>query len=167
MTRAQKASVLLGLIHVAIVGVVGAKFVVDRATYPRVWVQTVPFDPDLPIRGRYVRLNAVVEHLEPQGPQADAADWRRAALDVRDGRLAAIAAPEGRHVIRRASCGERRCWVLAEPLAYFIPEHVRDPSLREPGEELWVEVTVPPQGAPRPIALGVKRGEALQPLELR
>ena len=33
----------------------------DRVTRPRVWVLTAPFDPNLPIRGRYVRLQLVVE----------------------------------------------------------------------------------------------------------
>jgi len=42
-------------------------------------------------------------------------------------------------------------------LAYFIPEHVPDPSLRPPGEELWVEVTLPRRGPPRPIRLAVKK----------
>jgi hypothetical protein len=53
---------------------------------------------------------------------------------------------------------------LAEPLAYFIPEHVPDPSRRPAGEELWVEVTVPRAGAPRPIRLGVKKDGVLTPL---
>ena len=56
---------------------------------------------------------------------------------------------------------------LSEPIAYFIPEHVDDPSRRPPGEELWVEVTVPPKGPPRPIRLGVKKDGVLTPLDLR
>ncbi|MDM7951858.1 MAG: hypothetical protein QUV07_01365 [Cyanobium sp. CZS 25K] len=36
------------------------------------------------------------------------------------------------------------------------------------GEQLWVEVTLPAQGPPRPIRLGVRRGEGpITPLELR
>jgi hypothetical protein len=50
---------------------------------------------------------------------------------------------------------------------FFISEHVSDPSRRPPGEELWVEVSVPPRGAPRPIRLAVKKDGALTPLELR
>jgi hypothetical protein len=56
---------------------------------------------------------------------------------------------------------------LSEPLAYFIPEHVPDPSVRPDNEELWAEVTVPPSGAPRPIRLGVKSNGVIRPLELR
>jgi hypothetical protein len=55
---------------------------------------------------------------------------------------------------------------LQEPVAYFIPEHVPDPSRRAAGEELWVEVTVPKKGPPRPIRLGVKKAGTLTPLDL-
>jgi hypothetical protein len=58
-------------------------------------------------------------------------------------------------------------WTIAEPVAFFIPEHVTDPSRRARGEELWVEVSVPARGSPRPIRLGVKRDGVLTPLDLR
>jgi hypothetical protein len=56
---------------------------------------------------------------------------------------------------------------LAEPVAFFIPEHVPDPSIRPPSEELWVELTLPPGEWPRPVRLGVMRSGVLTPLELR
>jgi hypothetical protein len=52
-----------------------------------------------------------------------------------------------------------------EPVAFFLPEHAVDPSVRRAGEELWVEVTVPKRGPPRPIQLAVKRGESFTPLD--
>jgi hypothetical protein len=52
-------------------------------------------------------------------------------------------------------------------VAFFIPEHVPDPSVRPPGEELWAEVTIPGSGPPRPIRLGVMRQGRLTALELR
>jgi uncharacterized membrane-anchored protein len=55
----------------------------------------------------------------------------------------------------------------AHAVAYFIPEHARDVTRLRPGEELWVEVSVPPAGAPRPLRLGVKRDGVLTPLVLR
>jgi len=58
--------------------------------------------------------------------------------------------------------------VLAEPVAFFIPEHIPDPSRRQEGEELWAEVTIPKKGLPRPIRLGVKKDDSpIMPLELR
>jgi hypothetical protein len=40
-----------------------------------------------------------------------------------------------------------------EPVAFFLPEHAADPSRLSPGKELWVEVSVPRKGPPRPIQL--------------
>ena len=56
--------------------------------------------------------------------------------------------------------GWRRSPRLAEPVAFFIPEHVPDPSRRPAGEELWAEVTIPRSGPPRPIRLGVMKDGA-------
>lgn len=53
---------------------------------------------------------------------------------------------------------------VARTLACFIPEGVPDPSLRPPGEELWVEVTLPRRGPPRPIRLAVRKDGRLTPL---
>ena len=58
--------------------------------------------------------------------------------------------------------------VLQPAVAFFLPEHVPDPSRRPSEEELWVEVTVPQHGPPRPIRLGVKKGDGpIVPMELR
>jgi len=59
-------------------------------------------------------------------------------------------------------------WVvrLDAPLAFFIPEHLPDPSRRAAGEELWVEVTLPKKGPLRPIRLAVKKDGRLTALEL-
>jgi hypothetical protein len=53
----------------------------------------------------------------------------------------------------------------SERLAFFIPEHVPDPSIRAADEELWAEVTLPRKGAPRPIRLAVKKNGVLTPLQ--
>jgi hypothetical protein len=58
--------------------------------------------------------------------------------------------------------------VLDHPVAFFITEHIPDPSFRPQDEQLWVEVTVPKKGPPRPIRLGVRKGNGpITPLELR
>jgi len=154
---------VLGGVQVLLVAGVGAKFLLDRVNYPKVWVQTAPYDPDLPIRGRYVRLMAVVTNGSPES----SVELERVRLAVHDSRLVAMADQAGSHWLNKRSCGAQSCWVLTEPLAYFIPEHVPDPSIRASGEELWVEVTVPPTGAPRPIRLGVKKNGRLEPLTFR
>jgi hypothetical protein len=146
MTRMQRG-LLVGALQVAIVAGLGAKLLADRAMRPRVWVKTLPVDPDLPIRGRYVRLRVEVDgRVELEHAQV--------ALRVENGRLAAVLDEDGERLVMRDRRSDRL--VVIEPLAFFIPEHAADPSRLGAGEELWVEVTVPRRGPPRPIRLGVR-----------
>jgi len=146
----------VGAAQLLLLAGIGAKFLADRASYPRLWVETAPYDPVMPIRGRYVSIALLVdaERAAP-GVAADRApNMFLARLEVRGDRLFAVQDDAaGRHWVRSARCGERPCWQLAEPLAYFIPEHALDPSRPQPGATLWAEVTLPPAGAPRPIRL--------------
>src|SRR5512134_3393457 len=52
---------IITAVHAGLVTSLGAKLLYDRATRPRVWALTAPYDPNLPIRGRYVNLQLVVE----------------------------------------------------------------------------------------------------------
>ena len=162
---------VVGAAQVLLVASIGAKFLYDRVNYPRVWVETAPFDPDMPIRGRYVRIAVLVDARRASKPDDEAQiggpDMFLGRLEVANDRLIAVEDADGRHWVSNARCGETRCWQLGEPLAYFIPEHVADPSGRPAGETLWVEVTLPSKGAPRPIRLGVKKDGQLTPLEYR
>ena len=45
-----------------------------------------------------------------------------------------------------------------------VPEHVADPSDRQPGEELGEETTLPKKGLPWPLKLGVEKSGRLAPL---
>ena len=151
----------LAVVHLAIVSSLGAKLVADRAALPRVWVRTAPVDPNLPIRGRYVQMRIEVD-------ATPALASHLVALRVEDGRLVAREADRpssGQPLSRMARFADgRERFMLARPLAFFIAEHADDPSRRPPDEELWVEVSVPPRGAPRPIRLGVKKDGLLTPL---
>jgi hypothetical protein len=166
MTR-RNAGLLLAAVHAALVGSLGLKLLADRARLPRGWVRTQPFDPSTPLRGRYVRLGLEIPLSNPdttRGPYADAG----VRLALRGDRVVgtiddSIASP--RVQLRQ----DQRRWTarLSQPVAFFIPEHVPDPSVRPKGEDLWVEVTIPRAGPPRPIRLGVMRGGRLTPLEVR
>jgi hypothetical protein len=158
----RKGLIVAGL-HVAIVASLGAKLLVDRATRPRVWARTAPIDPSLPFRGRYLRLG--VEALA--GPGAMPANsFGKVVLSERDGQLLATPVTDrSGELARFVDRAGERVVVLVEPLAYFIPEHAADPSRRPPGEELWVEVTIPRAGAPRPIRIGVKKDGELKPID--
>lgn len=151
----MRNGLIVAAIHVLLALGTAGKYLYERSTLPRVWARTAPFDPNLPIRGRYVTMAVEVE---PAG-LTDANGL--AVLTVANDKLTASPSPEGEPVMRRAD-GR---YVLNEPVAYFIPEHVPDPSVRGRGEELWVEVSVPRKGPPRPVRLGVKRGAGvIEPL---
>lgn len=136
---------------------VAGKYALDRERLPRVWAKTGPVDPNLPVRGRYVSLR-----LEVEGSGVTA--WGPVQLTVRNERLTAVpsSSPSG---VRLVQARDQQ-WVIAEPVAFFIPEHAPDPSRRATGEELWVEVSVPAKGPPRPIRLGVKKDAVLTPLDI-
>lgn len=166
---------VIAVLHVVLVTSLGAKLLYDRATRPRVWARAAPFDPNLPIRGRYVSLQLIVE---PRGiretkPGLGFQPPQSVILRVDGEKLVAEGDPQERgydpsdlHVlfIRRQ---EQTLAVLNKPVAFFITEHIVDPSRRPPGEELWAEVTIPSKGPPRPIRLGVKKGDGpIVPLEL-
>ena len=167
MSRPLRNGLIVAALHVAIVASLGIKLIADRATRPRVWTRVAPVDPDLPIRGRYVRLRLEVQPADGLTVNRDTY-YAPADLAVRNGTLVATPATDssGLSVSSMPRQGQELV-VLTQPVAYFIPEHVQDPSLRQPGEELWVEVTVPKRGAPRPIRLAVKKDGTLTPLDLK
>ncbi len=164
-----KKSVILLIIHVLIVSLLGVKLLYDRATLPRVWVRAIPYDPDLPIRGRYVSLQYIVETSGIDKPERH----HYVQLFVKNGRLLAeavngTARKTSGLAIRYTEIDGKRVAILDEPVAFFIPEHIPDPSIRAPGKQLWVEATIPKKGIPRPIRLGVKKnGNAIEPLDIR
>ena len=65
----------------------------------------------------------------------------------------------GRYLLLRVQMPQHN-----ETLPFYIPEHAADPS-RQP--DLYVEVTVPPQGPLRAIRLGTRRDGQFTPLDLR
>lgn len=175
--RVSRKGIILAMLQLAIVASLAAKYAIDRARFPRVWAQTVAYDPDLPIRGRYLsvrlRVNADQVYSGSEMPKGNPGffwgDTRDIYLRAENGHLAAIPAPRptGLSVTRWKMRTGEVVSVLSEPVSYFLPENAIDPSRRQPGEELWVEVTVPKKGPPRPIRLAVKRGDTFTPLEIR
>ena len=163
---ARRAGVALAIVHVLLVGTLGLKLLADRARLPRAWARTLPFDPDLPIRGRYVRLRLELP-LAVRSDTARAGEYRRVRLSTDGDRLQGVLDDDGPLRVQLDSTPGGLVGGLDEPVAFFIPEHIPDPSIRPSGEELWAEVTVPRRGPPRPIRLGVRRDGTLTPLEIR
>ena len=169
MTGMRKG-LLLGALQIAIVLSLGAKLLYDRVTRPRVWVLSEVYDPDLPIRGRYLseRLRFPAEGFtyKQNGNQWQMnKEW--AYLNVRNGQLIAIqqGSGSGAWVQLRKNADGSVDAVADKPVLVFIPEHAKIPTLK-PGEEMWVEVTLPAQGPPRPIRIAIKTEGVLTPLKL-
>jgi hypothetical protein len=189
--RISKRSVALLLIQLAIVSLVAAKYGYERWRAPRVWTRTVAIGQSMPMRGRYLGLRLVVDGCQSTLPSAKAAKFLRdingsvrpgpysigrvppvefpAELKVENGRLEAlwiedeekqaegqmVEAPEG------AGCGDFR---LDKPVDFFIPERATDLTRLGRGQELWVEVTLPAKGPPRPMQMAVKDNGEWKPV---
>lgn len=169
MTNLQKGLILAGAQLVLVASLAG-KYAIDRARLPRVWAQTVAYDPSLPIRGRYVRVRLRLAAGDVYGsPGNFRGEMHDVTLNVREGHLVAHPADHrtGLHVSQWTTNLGEKVTVLVEPVAFFLPEHALDPSLHSAEEELWVEVTVPKTGPPRPIRLATKRGDTFAPLDIR
>ena len=163
---ARRAGLALAIVHVLLVGTLGLKLLADRARLPRAWARTLPFDPNLPIRGRYVRLRLEVP-LAVGSDSARAGEYRRVRLQAAGDRLEGVLEDEGPLRVRLDATADGLVAGLDDAVAFFIPEHIPDPSVRPMGEELWAEVTIPRRGPPRPIRLAVRRDGTLTPLEIR
>ncbi len=54
--NAFRKGIIVAALQCALVLSLTGKLLYDRATCPRVWVKTLRYDPNLPIRGRYLSL---------------------------------------------------------------------------------------------------------------
>ena len=187
----SKTSIVLLLIQLALVSTIAAKYLYQRRSCPRVWTHAAAYDPEMVMRGRYLRLQLTVDGCQSTLPSALHAVFPRnsdgttkptgftvnsefpfqfrANLKVESNKLLAIRIPEadltskGVEVtaLPNSSCDALR---IAEPVDFYIAEHAVDPTPLKPGQELWIEVTIPPQGPPRPIQLALKQDGAWKPL---
>lgn len=164
MTRRQ-AGMAVAVAHVALVGSLGLKLLVDRARFPRGWARTLPYDPSTPFRGRYVRLALDIPLAQKVARADDGYAPHGVTLKAVDGRVeGVIDETVNRPMVTLREENGIVSGRLTDGVAFFIPEHVPDPSRRANDEQLWVEVTLPPGGQPRPIRLGVMRDGRLTPL---
>jgi len=147
----MRNSFLVGAVHALLVLVVWLNYSWAQSRMPRAWTLTTPFDPYDLLRGRYVRLGLLARTSEPLKDGIG-------QLKVKDG-LLYISPADCCTFYSSHSSGGGAYVRLSQPASYFIPQGIPDPSILKPGEELWVEVTVPPKGDPLPLRLGVKSGD--------
>jgi hypothetical protein len=162
----------LALIQIGIVSSLGAKLLYDRAHRPRVWIKSAIYDPNLPIRGKYLALTIEVP---AEGFTGQTQSWNsgmpteyfipnRCDLLLRGGQLLAVANQDGEFFANVRRRDNSLVAVITGETAYFLPEHVHGPVLHNRGDELWIEATIPRKGPPRPIRLGIKKDGVLSPL---
>ena len=169
----RRPSLLIAGIQAALMLLIGLQFWFDRQTSPRAWVPTEPVDPNLPIRGRYITLNMVVPFF-PTSSDVSTLDligsWQHVRLRVEAYRLEAVQKGSSKVNNHGGKIRLSEGLLVVNPgpdLAFFIPPDVKDPSIRPDGSTLWVEVTLPGLGAPRPIRLGIEKDGQIEPLVLR
>ena len=182
MTQRSRSAVLL-VVQVVLVLSIAGKYLYERRVCPRVWVKTAQFDPNLPFRGRYLALRLAVDACDL--PHNEAASlggpgvslphttgWRwRVKPEAKAGRLIAVLAEDDvkPELTQELTQLGERCdrAVLQDQADYFISDKAKSPFPLKSNEELWVEVTVPPSGPPRPIQLAISNGSAFTPLVVR
>jgi len=162
--------VAVALLHTLIVLSLGGKLLYDRSHRPRVWVRTGSIDPNLPIRGRYLILQLQVRAPWFQGAQGHQYVHSDVTLGAEKDALVAYKADSntGMSLTYWTVPGRPPSDVtyLDQPVNFFLPEHAQLQRLHQ-GEELWVEVTIPRKGPPRPIQLALKKGAEWTPLSYR
>lgn len=186
--KLSAASLVLLVFQLALISSIAAKYLYQRSTCTRVWVRTMMYDPDLVMRGRYLSMQLAVDGCQSTLSSAKQADFVRdfggvpqggkfsiaapqfvqfqATLAVKNDKLVAVRIPENEDVPsgqsvfaqKGAPCDRMR---LSDPVNFYIAEHARSPLPVTRGQELWVEVTVPPKGPPRPIQLALKEADGV------
>ena len=187
----SRVSLALLVIQLTIVSTVALKYSYQRVTCPRVWTRAAAYDPTLIMRGRYLSLQLTVDGCNSTLPSAKNAQfprnvngtpsspifnvnapdtvWFQAHLAVKDNKLIAIRVPESESSAATQSvsaapgsaCDQMR---LTAPVDFYISEHANDPTFLKQGQELWIEVTVPPKGPPRPLQLALNDNGVWKPL---
>jgi hypothetical protein len=171
----RNKGLLLMALQLALVLSIAAKYAWERHSSPMVWTRATQYDPQQPLRGRYLALTL----------HADACGLPKAHHEDRDDpssqfplRLNHYWSWEVRPAAKDERPGETQTLTLYPNLPceyaslsggteYFVPGHAKTPFPLAPGEELWALVTVPPTGPPRPVQLAISDGKQFRILDLR
>jgi len=184
----RSRSILLIVLQCALVSSIAGKYLYERATRPRVWVRVAQYDPNLPMRGRYLALSPPVDactlprddvaksswvpYSPDRKPGAEITSWQwRVRTEARDGKLVVI---DARNVLPRGDTqtiwlsSDQACdrVALSPGIDFFIPDTAQPPFPTKAGEGLWAEVTVPRVGPPRPIQLAISDNGGWKVLKL-
>jgi hypothetical protein len=170
-----RPGLILFFVQLVLVLSVAGKYLYERETRPRVWTRAAQFDPGFPLRGRYLALRPEVDvcslpreaaRPSPQyyrGPLS----WQwNVSLSARDGKLAPTVDPRSRETVTLMKGRPCDRAPLSGQEMLFIPDRAQLPLPLKPGQELWVEVTLPASGPPRPLQIALSSAEGFHPLKL-
>ena len=101
-------SLVLLVIQLAIVSTIAGKYLYQRWSCPRVWTRTVAYDPQLPMRGRYLSLQLMVDGCQSTLPSAKQAAMPRNVNGVPTGKTYSIPCGATGSVSRAAQGGRRQ-----------------------------------------------------------
>jgi hypothetical protein len=186
------ASFVLLIVQLLLVSTVVIAYAWQRQHYPRVWTHAYDYmGPQSDLRGRYLNIQVALDGCSSTLPSAKQALFPRdingaaksgpytiqpvgvfqfsAMLQVQNGTLQAvyIQNEEQRHFGQFVyaqpgkPCQDMR---LLNPINFYVPDNAPALFPLKPKQELWVELTIPPQGPPRPIQLALKSDGLWQPL---
>jgi hypothetical protein len=186
------AVIALIVIQLALVSAFAAKYLYQRWTCPLAWTRAVAQDPQTPMHGRYLRLQLMVDGCQSTLPSAKLATFPRdvngavkpgqyalrpepqpayfnAYLKVVNNKLVAVRVEgqedstigEGITAMPGTSCDQMS---VDAPVDFYLARHTPSPLPLKPGQELWVEVTLPPKGTPQPVQLALKQDGVWKPL---
>ena len=178
----RRAGVILLLVQLLLVLSIAGKYLYERRSYPRVWTRAGQFDPNLPLRGRYLALQLMIDACSlPKDAQFYKPGGRPELGSLTSGwSWSVIPAPVSGRLEARladpASENDKAQFIfLQEHLPcnqapftrgeLFIPDTANPPFPLKPGQQLWVEVTLPPSGPPRPIQLAIADASGFHPLK--
>jgi hypothetical protein len=184
--KLSRSSIILLIVQLVIVSSIAAKYLYQRNTCPRVWTTVVTYDPEMIMRGRYLSMQLHVDACNVKLPPISsfqneyeirenfdqhgiASGELDAQIGVRQGKLTVLSLDESRTArnsqliqLRKKEGCDRA--ILSTGTEFYLSEHAHSPFPLQKGQEMWVEVTVPPLGPPRPIQLALKQGTTWQPL---
>ena len=177
--RGIRAGLILVFMQVILVLSVAGKYLYERQTRPRVWTRAAQFDPALPLRGRYLALQLMLdacglprdaEHTLRMPPRGHPWWQWHVSLTTANGKLVPRLdqswSAEGGGVLTLYADKPCDQATLSNQVMLFIPDRAQLPFPLRAGQELWVEVTLPPSGPPRPIQIAVSGGDGFHPVRL-
>jgi hypothetical protein len=175
----MRAGLVLVVVQLVLVLSVAGKYLYERQTRPRVWTRATQFDPALPLRGRYLALQLM---LNACGLPRDAEHaiqsysgghpfWMwHVSLTTTDGklvpRLEKSWSPRAGGTLTLLADKPCDQATLSNEVMLFIPDRAQLPFPLKAGQELWLEVTLPQSGPPRPIQIALSGGGGFRPVRM-